>query len=201
MGVKKIVFPSSGGTIYGISQANRIVESQTGSPICSYGINKLAIEKYLNLFNRLYGLEYSVLRISNPYGMHQRVDSGQGAIATFLHHAIHHDEIEIWGDGSVIRDYIYVEDVSKAFYKAAQMNTAEKIFNIGSGIGYSINQILAEIELLIGKPLRKRYLEGRILDVPSNILDISKAKINLGWEPRYSLAEGLRKTADWLEAR
>lgn len=200
MGIKKVVFPSSGGTVYGISQANLLPETQTGNPTCSYGISKLAIEKYLYLFNRLYGLEYSILRISNPYGPYQRVDSGQGVIAALLYQAIHGNEIEVWGDGSIIRDYIYVDDVSRAFYKVAQMNSQERIFNIGSGVGYSINQILTEIEQLLGKPIKKRYSQGRILDVPANALEISKAKNILDWAPHNSLADGLEKTMSWLQA-
>jgi UDP-glucose 4-epimerase len=200
-GIGKIIFPSSGGTVYGIPESSPIAESHANNPICSYGINKLAIEKYLALFHRQTGMDYAVLRISNPYGPFQPVDSGQGVIATFLHKAMHDEEIDIWGDGSVVRDYIYVDDVIRALLAAANNRSEQRIFNIGSGTGHDLNQLLSHIETLLGKKVRKRYLEARLLDVPKNILDIGKAKLHLQWEPKHTLQQGLQATAQWLDNR
>jgi UDP-glucose 4-epimerase len=196
--IRKIIFPSSGGTVYGIPGNTPISETHSTHPICSYGINKLAIEKYFGLFERQYGLDYTILRISNPYGPYQSVDSGQGVIASFLHKIINNQEIEIWGDGSTIRDYVYIADVTRALLQAANINPEKKLFNIGSGIGYNLNEILLHIEQITGKKARKRYLDSRLLDVPINILDIAMASQYLHWEPSYKLHKGLEATATWL---
>ena len=197
--IKKIVFTSSGGTVYGAPQSMPIREDQATDPICSYGINKLAIEKYLALFQKQHGLEYSVLRISNAYGNYQPANTGQGLVATFLNKMLCNEEIEIWGDGSVIRDYIYAEDVARALYCAASKNARQRIFNIGSGIGYSVNEILFQMETLLGRKARTRYFESRLIDVPKNILDISNARLHLDWEPSFNIQSGLKATADWLK--
>jgi len=197
-GIGKLIFPSSGGTVYGIPESSPIAEDHANNPICSYGINKLAIEKYLALFQRQAGLRYTILRISNPYGRYQAANSGQGVITTFLDKALRDEEIEIWGDGSVIRDYIYIDDVTRALFLASSNTSDQRIFNIGSGTGYDLNQLLSQIEQLLGKKVRKRYLEARLLDVPKNILDIGKAKLHLEWEPRFELQHGLEATAQWL---
>ena len=197
-GIGKVIFPSSGGTVYGIPESSPISEEHANNPICSYGINKLSIEKYLALFQRQTGLQYTILRISNPYGRYQPANSGQGVITTFLDKALRGQEIEIWGDGSVIRDYIYIGDVTRALFHASNNSSEQNIFNIGSGTGYDLNQLLSHIEQLLGKKVRKRYIEGRLLDVPKNILDIGKAKLHLEWEPRFELHQGLEATAKWL---
>ena len=196
--IRKIIFPSSGGTVYGIPGNTPIVETHPNHPICSYGINKLAIEKYLALFKRQHGLDYTVLRISNPYGPYQSVNSEQGVVANFLHKVINNEEIEIWGDGSVVRDYVYVADVARALLQASGNNSGQRIFNIGSGLGYDLNEILLHIEQIAGKKARRRYVAGRLLDVPINILDIGMARQLLDWTPSYTLHEGLEATANWL---
>ncbi|MEO8002983.1 MAG: NAD-dependent epimerase/dehydratase family protein [Arenimonas sp.] len=199
--IRKIVFTSSGGTVYGVPGPMPIREDQPTHPICSYGINKLAIEKYLALFEKLHGLEYSVLRISNAYGHYQPANTGQGLVATFLNKMLCDEEIEIWGDGSVVRDYIYAQDVASALYYAATKNVSERIFNIGSGIGYSVNEILFQMEALLGKKAKTRHFDSRLIDVPKNILDISSARVHLGWEPSFNMQNGLKATADWLSSQ
>ena len=103
--IKQTIFVSSGGTVYGVPQQVPIKESHPTDPICSYGISKLAIEKFLHLFQTLYGMEYCILRLANPFGERQRLATAQGAVAVFLAKALRNEEIEIWGDGSVVRDY------------------------------------------------------------------------------------------------
>ena len=116
--IRKVIFVSSGGTVYGIPQEVPIKESHPTEPICSYGIGKLAIEKYLNLFHLLHGMDYCVLRLANPFGERQRVAAEQGAVTVFLDKALRNEEIAIWGDGSVVRDYFYVGDAVSAMTKA-----------------------------------------------------------------------------------
>ncbi len=190
--VKKLVFVSSGGTVYGIPKASPISESHPTDPTCSYGIAKLAIEKYLGLYKLLHGLDYKVLRLSNPFGERQRTESSQGAVAVFLGKALRNETIEIWGDGSVVRDYVYISDVVRAIASAALDKSNETTFNIGSGRGISLNKILESMESLLGEPIRRSYSPSRPFDVPVNVLDIALAKSKLGWSPSVEFEVGLR---------
>jgi len=196
-GVKKIIFPSSGGTIYGIPEVNPIPETHSTNPICSYGITKLAIEKYLSLYERLFGLDYQILRIANPFGEGQKINSIQGAVGVFTGKAIREESVEIWGDGSVVRDYIHVKDVSRAFVKAMDYSGSTRIFNIGSGIGKSLNQVLDSIEKSIGKPIDRVYMDARAVDIPLNILDNQLAKSELSWDLTVNFDEGIDSTVKY----
>ena len=192
--VRKVVFASSGGTVYGVPRSVPIDESHPTDPLCSYGIHKLAIEKYLQLNHRLHGLDYCVVRPANLYGPRQRLDIAQGAVAVFLDRALRGKPIQVWGDGSVVRDYLYVGDAAEALLKAATFEGEPRLFNIGSGAGTSLRQLIQEIEALLGRALPVEYTAARSLDVPANVLDASLARRHLGWAPRTSLAEGLRRT-------
>lgn len=198
--VRKLLFASSGGTVYGVPRSLPLAETHPTDPICAYGIHKLAIEKYLGLEHRCHGLDYRVLRLANPYGERQRTDTGQGAVVAFLDRALRGEPIQIWGDGTVVRDYVYVGDVVDAFLRAMQFDGAERIFNIGSGAGTSLNELLREIERLLGRPIAVQYAPSRGFDVPANVLDCSLARARLGWAARTPLAEGLRRTHDRLRA-
>jgi UDP-glucose 4-epimerase len=193
--IRKIVFASSGGTVYGVPGSVPISEDHPTQPEVSYGITKLAIEKYLYLYGRLHGLQPVSLRISNPYGGGQRIDTAQGAVAAFLHRALRGEAIEIWGDGSVTRDYLHVNDVATAFSRALDHEGPNQVFNIGSGQGVSLNELATAIETELGCHLARRYLPGRSFDVPVSILDNSRARAELRWSPSIPLAEGLRMTA------
>ncbi len=199
-GIKMVLFASSGGTVYGVPREVPIKESHPTEPTCSYGIGKLAIEKYLRLYFELYGMEYRILRIANPYGEEQRPTGSQGAVAVFLSRALNYQVIEIWGDGTVVRDFLYVADVSQAFIKAMNYRGESRLFNIGAGMGHSINELLAEIETLVGRPAIRNYLPSRRFDVPTNVLDISRAQEILGFQPITSLHDGLARTLSWLQA-
>jgi UDP-glucose 4-epimerase len=200
-GVRKVLFPSSGGTVYGIPKEIPIKECHPTDPVCSYGIGKLAIEKYLHLYHALHGLDYCVLRIGNPYGEGQRPTAAQGAVAVFLDRALNDEVIEIWGDGTVTRDYLYVGDVVQAFLNAMTYCGEHRIFNIGAGEGRSMNDLIGAIESLVRRPVTRRFLPGRPFDVPTNILDISRAKAFLGWQSKTPFYAGLSQTFDWLENR
>jgi UDP-glucose 4-epimerase len=197
-GGRKIVFASSGGTVYGVPRAVPITEDHPTHPITSYGIGKLTIEKYLELYRVLHGVDYCVLRIANPFGERQRIASGQGAVTTFLHRAYRGEPIEIWGDGSVVRDYLYVGDVAEALMRALGHRGERRVINIGSGVGRDLNEILAAIETVIGRPVERRYVPARSFDVPANVLDIGLARAELGWQPATAFEEGLRRTLRWV---
>src|SRR5262245_40900483 len=197
-GGRKIVFASSGGTVYGMPRAVPVTEDHPTHPITSYGIGKLTIEKYLELYRVLHGIDYCALRISNPFGERQRVASGQGAVTTFLHRAHRGETIEIWGDGSVVRDYLYVGDVAEALARTVDYRGERRIINIGSGVGRDLNEIIAAVEKVIGSPVRKRHVLRRTFDVPANVLDIQLARAELGWQPTTPFEEGLRRTLRWI---
>jgi UDP-glucose 4-epimerase len=198
--VRRIVFISSGGTVYGTPQRVPVDEQHPTEPQVSYGIVKLAIEKYLLMYQRLHGFRTRILRVANPYGERQRVATAQGAVGVFLHRALRDEPIEVWGDGSVVRDYIYVADVAEAFARALAYEGEHSVFNISSGQGVSLNELLAQLEGLLGRPVERRYLAGRSIDVPANVLDNSLARRELGWSPQVDLARGLARTAEWMRA-
>ena len=191
-GIKKIIFFSSGGTVYGAPETLPIAEHHPTRPICAYGIHKLAIEKYLHLYHVLHGVDYAIVRIANPYGTNQSVDRGQGAIAVFLHKMFAGQPVEVWGDGSVVRDYIHIDDVVEAVVQLIAYKGTHKIFNIGSGRGLSINEIIAIITGVLRRRPMIRYQPGRAMDVPANVLDIRRAEQELGWHPKISIEEGIR---------
>jgi len=198
--VRRIVFVSSGGTVYGTPRSIPIEESHPTQPACSYGIHKLTVEKYLDLTRMLYGLDYCVLRPSNVYGPGQRLDIAQGAVGVFLHHALQDTPIEIWGDGSVIRDYVYVTDAVAALLKAMTFEGEQKIFNVGSGVGVSLNDLIGYIEGLVGHRVKVEHKAARSLDVPVNVLDCSLARRHLGWSASTPLALGLLHTYEWMRS-
>lgn len=198
-GVRKVVFASSGGTVYGSPRTVPITEDHPTDPITSYGIVKLAVEKYLGLFHHLHGLDYAALRISNPYGPYQDPRGQQGAIAVFLHRLLTGEPITVWGDGSVVRDYLYVSDLAEALGLAATTGTRRKVFNVGSGRGASLNELVDFVAEATGERPRVDYLPGRSLDVPANVLDVTLAWEELGWVPRTDLIEGMAGAWAWIQ--
>lgn len=197
--VKKIVFISSGGTVYGNPEYLPIDERHPTNPNVSYGITKLAIEKYLLLYEKMHGIKAVILRVANPFGERQRVETAQGAVGVFLHRALSGRPIEIWGDGSVVRDYLYVSDVAEAFVKAVEYQGDKNIFNISSGKGTSLNELLDLLENLLARPIQRRYLPGRSFDVPVSILSNALTRQELGWQPAVPLHDGIVRTLAWME--
>jgi UDP-glucose 4-epimerase len=197
-GVRRLVFLSSGGTVYGIPAVTPIPESAQTRPITAYGAAKLAIEKYLEVYRRQRGLDYTVLRVANAYGPYQTDEKQQGVIAAFVLKALRGEPIEIWGDGSVVRDYIYIEDVAEALMASLAYSGNERVLNIGSGIGTSLLDIAIKIEQSLGVHSQRRFRAGRPADVPVNVLDCMLAQEELGWQSRTSLDIGLRSTVEWL---
>jgi UDP-glucose 4-epimerase len=187
--VARIVYVSSGGTVYGNPTVLPVPESHSLEPLCSYGVVKVAVENYLRMYSELYGLTANVLRVSNPYGTHQHHIGVQGVIPTFFKKIAEGTPIEIWGDGSVVRDYLHVDDVVSALLTAGTRTTSD-IFNIGSGIGHTVNEILEIVQRETGRSADVRYLQRRKFDVERIFLDIAKAHNELGWQPKLSLEAG-----------
>ena len=199
-GVKRIVFISTGGTIYGIPKYLPIDEQHPTNPLVSYGITKLAIEKYLLMFEHLHGIKASILRVANPFGQRQRVENAQGAVTVFLHRALRGETIDIWGDGSTIRDYLYISDVAEAFARVLDYTGPYNVFNISSGTGTSLNELVSILEDILGRRVACRHLDRRPFDVPVSILSNALAKEQLGWAPQVSLREGIAWTAQWMRS-
>lgn len=200
-GVRRIIFISSGGTIYGIPNQVPTPETSPTNPITAYGISKLAIEKYLGLYEYLYGLEYRVLRVANPFGRYQTALKNQGVIAAFLRYALAGEHIRMWGEGNIIRDFVYIDDVIESLKLAATHEGNSRIFNIGSGEGQSLNDIVISINRLLGVNTPIDRLPGRPVDVPVSILDITLAANELKWHPRTPFEEGLAATISWMKSK
>lgn len=199
-GVKKVIFVSSGGTVYGKPKTLPIRESDATDPICSYGITKLAIEKYLQMFHELHGLEFLVFRLANPFGEGQR-PGAQGAIAAFMHRVVTGQPIEIWGDGSVVRDYIYIRDVVEVMVRGIDYTGTSHVFNLGSGHGRSLNEIVEALGVVSGQQVQCIYKSGRALDVPKSVLDISLVTQEFGWQPSLEFTDDMRKTWEWFRQK
>jgi len=197
--VRKIVFISSGGTVYGKPMYLPIDENHPTDPLVSYGITKLAIEKYLQMYSHLYGIRAITLRVANPYGEGQRIETAQGAVGVFLHHALKGLPIEIWGDGSVTRDYLHVSDVAEAFVRAMDYSGTKSFFNISSGAGTSLNELIGILEDVTGKTVEVRYLPSRSFDVPVSVLSNDLARDELKWTPSISMRDGIARTAEWMK--
>lgn len=199
-GVKKVVYISSGGTVYGRPSRLPVAEDAPHEPECSYGITKLTIEKYLALYRQLHGLEYVVVRPSNPFGSRQNPHGIQGAIPIFLGKVASGEPIEIWGDGEVVRDYLYIDDLVNGICLAAFTGTPERVFNIGSAEGVSLNRLVAIIRDVTGKEVPVSYTLSRSFDVPAIYLDITRAQEQLGWKPVTPLREGIRRTWEFISS-
>lgn len=198
-GVKKVVFVSSGGTVYGKEVDCPLKEKTATNPISSYGVQKITIEKLLYLYRYMYGLDYRIIRLANPYGPYQRINGVLGAVTTFTYKALKGDEITVYGDGSVVRDFIYIDDAIRAIMKIVNGENKHRTFNLGCGYGTSIKQVLETIEKALGIKLNVSYLEGRKVDVPVNYLDISRYEKYYGALNPISLEDGIRKTADFMK--
>lgn len=196
--VAKLVFLSSGGTVYGIPQTDPVAEEHPLQPISSYGIVKTAIEHYLHMEQHLHGLQYTVLRASNPYGPRQGGAGIQGVIGTYLGNIAQGQPIRLWGDGAIVRDFIYIDDLVDLCVKAVESD-ASGIFNAGKGEGHSIRNIIDTISDVVGRPIEPVIEPGRQFDVPRVVLDISKAREAFDWEPKTDLRDGIAANWRWVQ--
>lgn len=188
--VNKIIYFSSGGAIYGNPINNPVKEDSPLKPISSYAISKMVIERYLELYNRKYGLRSLVIRPSNPYGPGQSVSGSQGVIARVMYQIKNEETISLIGGGRAIRDFIYIDDLIDITQKMIN-DFKDGIYNVGSGIGYSIESLIRLIEKVSGKNAIVKKIPARPQDVDSIVLDIQKVKNTFNWSPHIPLDIGV----------
>lgn len=194
-----LIYPSSGGAVYGLSRACApFRESDPCLPENSYGIQKLAVERYLRVFAERELLTATVLRIGNAYGWLLAPDRSQGFIGTAINRVLHGQPVRLIGDPHNVRDYVYVDDILSAVLKVLEGRRGFEIFNIGSGVGASVMDILALIERKIGEPplVHVETVVGAYRLPPWCVLDITAANQQLGWHPHVSLEEGIVRMLD-----
>ena len=191
--IRRLVFISS-ASVYGAWKTMPIPESAATDPISSHGIHKLTIEKYARLYSYRDGLDCKIARLSNPYGWGQALFGRQGFISIVIGKIIKAKPVRVMGDGSAIRDYIYIQDVVTACRLLAGTTSKETIFNIGSGVGLSIRDVLEVFQGAVKVPIEVRYVEGRKNDIGTSILDITRARQCLGFDPVVGFRDGLRET-------
>jgi UDP-glucose 4-epimerase len=197
-GVRRIIYPSSGGTIYGKEPPLPTPESAPLAPVGGYGAGKAAAEMYLNAINLAYGTQTCALRIGNPYGPGQYPDRGQGFIATALARTLRGAPIQIFGTAALARDYVYVADVAESFVLACTADALPPALNVGSQIERSIEELIPLIFAAAGRSTEIEQLPERPVDVPRVQLDISLIRRTLRWQPRTSIEDGLQMTVNWL---
>ncbi|KAF1715930.1 NAD-dependent epimerase [Pseudoxanthomonas yeongjuensis] len=188
-GIKRVVFASSGGTVYGVPERLPIEESHPTHPLSAYGVSKLSIENYLRLYPALNGIS---LRIANPYGPYQLNGSAVGVIARYVDAVSRGQPIEVWGDGSVIRDYIAIQDLVEAMYVA--ITTSELgggAYNLGSGHPTSVNEIIQGIFEVAAREVPVRYSPARTFDVPTVVLSNRLFSEKTLWKPKITLRQGI----------
>lgn len=200
-GVQKVVFISSGGTVYGKEVDCPLKENTPTNPITSYGVQKVTIEKLLYLYHYMYNLDYRIVRLSNPYGPYQRPNGILGAVTTFTYKALCGEEISVYGDGSVIRDFIYIDDAIRALLNIVNGKNRHRTYNLGCGKGTSIKELLELIPDVLDIDMKIVYKESRKVDVPVNYLDMTRYEEDFGPLMPMSLAEGIQRTAAFMRDR
>lgn len=199
--VRRIVFSSSGGTVYGEPIGLPLNENHFTNPISPYGITKLTVEKYIKLYAYTYDLKYIILRMANVYGEGQLPYRGQGVIPTFLARIYENKPFIIFGNGSIVRDYVYVTDVARAFFMAANDSSSNCTYNVGASQGVSLIKLVDKIKTITGKKISIRYKPARIFDVPRVVLDCNFIKSEIGWDAKTDLDEGIKRTWIWIQSQ
>lgn len=195
-GIKKFIYISTGGAIYGEPQFLPATEEHPVNPECNYGISKHAVEHYLYQYGLNSGLKYTVLRLPNVYGPRQNPLGEAGVNAIFIHQMLTGVTPTIFGDGEQLRDYVYVGDIVNAIIAAMESGDND-IYNIGSGAGTSVNEIYRHLQDIIGFKSAPVYSPPRPGEIYKIYLDASKAERELGWKPMVPFKEGLERTVEW----
>jgi len=197
----RLVFVSSGGTVYGEATELPMNETHSVKPISPYGVTKLTLENYANLYATTHGLKCVCVRPSNAYGVGQRPFIGQGFIATAMAFSMRGIPIKIFGEQGTVRDYLYVSDIASGIVSALERGKISQVYNLGSGKGLSNLDVIEDLKPLmqeIGREVQVEHLPDRAYDVRRNILDSSKLTIDTGWKPQVNFIEGMTMTRDWL---
>ncbi|HSM01188.1 MAG TPA: GDP-mannose 4,6-dehydratase [Acidimicrobiia bacterium] len=199
-GVRKVCFASSGGAIYGGDVKLPAKESAAKAPQSPYGISKKIVEDYFHWYSQVHGVAYTLLALANVYGPRQDPGLEGGVTAIFSLAMLEGRRPKIFGDGTQTRDFVYVEDVCDAFLRAADRGDGH-LLNIGSGIETSVNDLYGLVADVTDYPTKPDYAPAKPGDVYRSVVDPSRAKKELGWEPWTSLREGLEKTVEWYRGR
>jgi UDP-glucose 4-epimerase len=198
-GVKRVIFSSTGGAIYGLSESDTPhKEDDLALPVSPYAIGKLTIEHYLRYFRVKHGLQSTIFRISNPYGERQPFHRKQGVIPIFLENIHRHIPLTVLGDGSMVRDYIYVKDVTDAICRVFEGDFAYDVYNLGSGTGKSINDIMSAAKDATGVDPEVRYIEAPSTYTHKIVLDTSRFEQEFGRASETSLQDGMAKTNHFI---
>lgn len=198
--IKKFIFTSSGGVVYGDTKCFPTTEKESTNPISPYGVSKLATEKYLFYFHKEFNLSYVCLRPANIYGPRQRHDGEAGVVAIFINKILAGDQPIINGDGKNTRDYVYVGDVVKANLLALK-SKAKGAYNIGTSKETTVNQILDKIATALAQPVKKVRGPSKPGEQRRSCLDYNKIKKELGWQPNIKIDEGIKRTVEWMRNR
>lgn len=190
----RLIYASSGGTVYSSRIQEHYKESDPCDPHSTYGIQKYTIENYILHYAQVYGLEHIILRLSNPYGVLLDPQRKQGLIGVALSRILKGEPIQVYGDPCNVRDYVHLDDMGRAFERAIVTDNTCEIYNIGSGVGYSVDDVLSKLESFIGMQVRREYIENSTTTnlCKWSVLNIDKAKETLGWVPSISLDTGLK---------
>ena len=197
VGVDRVVYSASGGTVYGETAVLPVSEEHSVNPISPYGITKHTVEHYLYLYARNFGVTYASLRYPNVFGPRQNPRGEAGVIAIFARKLLIGEACDIFGDGSQTRDYVYIADVVRANLMALN-STRNLLLNIGSGVGRSVTEVYEAVSRAVGVSIPARHLPEREGEVAAIALDSIKAERELGWKPSVSFGEAVSKTVDSL---
>jgi len=199
--VKKVIFASSGGAIYGEQETFPAPETHPLRPISPYGITKLTVEHYLYYYKNIFELDYVALRYANVYGPRQDPFGEAGVVAIFIQKMLNGEQPIINGDGNQTRDFVYVEDVARANILAIKNNSSENVFNIGTGLETSVNQIFYHIRGIINPSIEEKHGSPKQGEQLRSVIEYKKAKKILHWEPQISLKDGIKKTCEYFSGK
>lgn len=197
-GVRKVLFTSSGGSIYGEPEHLPVSERVGVDPHSPYAASKVCGEIYLGTYRHLYGLQSTSLALSNVYGPRQDPHGEAGVVAIFCSALLEGRQGKIFGDGTAVRDYVYVDDVVDAFVRASGDAGNGRRFNIGTGVGTSVRELHTAIARAAGMPDEPTFADARLGELQAITLDVSSARHGIGWEPFTALEEGVARTFDWV---